>query len=423
MPGERALVEAASELVRSNPFSEAHDRAVVAMGHPAPDGPVWVDRAVRIALAEELEPTVRRIRARRHRASVRASGVACDELLDGLAAAWLGVAAPEDQSALALDWFGGTAPLDATMVASIRGARVALVESIARDWPGSSPAARAFRAALWRAAWLQDAFVDVRQLTWAPPVPVVIRGGPGAPRVRVAGLLACADPWEAVDEPPRMWRCRLPSTDAALRIREPGPGLRFIDRIETASVDVQSALVEQLGAGSPGSRWIFGVEDATTLETLDPELRLAIAGIQLEIPPLPALLEGDGLVAYVERTLANADVPDAAGRAEGIADWLEQKLGRVYDWPGHLAELSRYVRARLVGCDIEPPPATRDVPATFWAGVAEGELDADTLLSRYCTWVYALTGSYVATASRLGIDRRTVRKRVDTKLLPTFREP
>lgn len=46
-----------------------------------------------------------------------------------------------------------------------------------------------------------------------------------------------------------------------------------------------------------------------------------------------------------------------------------------------------------------------------------GSLSADALLSRYITMVYAQTRSYVTTAQRLGIDRRTVKARVDRELL------
>jgi hypothetical protein len=40
---------------------------------------------------------------------------------------------------------------------------------------------------------------------------------------------------------------------------------------------------------------------------------------------------------------------------------------------------------------------------------AAGSLSVDELLRQYCRWVYAQTGTYEATAERLGVDRRTVR--------------
>jgi DNA-binding CsgD family transcriptional regulator len=39
-------------------------------------------------------------------------------------------------------------------------------------------------------------------------------------------------------------------------------------------------------------------------------------------------------------------------------------------------------------------------------------MTADELLSRYCTLVYQMTGSYEETARRLNIDRRTVKAKL-----------
>ena len=50
-----------------------------------------------------------------------------------------------------------------------------------------------------------------------------------------------------------------------------------------------------------------------------------------------------------------------------------------------------------------------------------GALSADEMLRRYCTLVYADTGSYQETGRRLGLDRRTVREKVDVRLLDELR--
>jgi len=48
-------------------------------------------------------------------------------------------------------------------------------------------------------------------------------------------------------------------------------------------------------------------------------------------------------------------------------------------------------------------------------------LTADALVRRYCTLVYAQTGSYEETARRLQLDRRTVKSKIDPALLEDFR--
>jgi hypothetical protein len=52
--------------------------------------------------------------------------------------------------------------------------------------------------------------------------------------------------------------------------------------------------------------------------------------------------------------------------------------------------------------------------------VACGAIDADALLSRYATLVYHQAGSYEGTARRIGLDRRTVRARIDREFLASL---
>jgi hypothetical protein len=49
--------------------------------------------------------------------------------------------------------------------------------------------------------------------------------------------------------------------------------------------------------------------------------------------------------------------------------------------------------------------------------VLSGALSADELLRRYCTLVYAQTRSYQENGRRLGLDRRTVKDKLDPELL------
>jgi len=57
----------------------------------------------------------------------------------------------------------------------------------------------------------------------------------------------------------------------------------------------------------------------------------------------------------------------------------------------------------------------------FFTAARDGTLTANELLSRYCTLVYAQTGSYEETARRLELDRRTVKAKVDVTLLERLR--
>lgn len=46
-----------------------------------------------------------------------------------------------------------------------------------------------------------------------------------------------------------------------------------------------------------------------------------------------------------------------------------------------------------------------------------GRTTANELLTRYCTIVYRINGSYEETARRVGLDRRTVKNKIDSELL------
>ena len=50
-------------------------------------------------------------------------------------------------------------------------------------------------------------------------------------------------------------------------------------------------------------------------------------------------------------------------------------------------------------------------------GISGGNFTTEELLSHYCTCVYAKLKSYEATARRLGLDRRTVKSKINLTLL------
>ncbi len=125
------------------------------------------------------------------------------------------------------------------------------------------------------------------------------------------------------------------------------------------------------------------------------------------------------LVLHITRWLVG-------GEAEALADeverWVDENLGATYAWPGNVRELEQCVRNIMIRREYHPTPAPGkggggEVIDRFTQDVTSGSLTADALLGRYCTLVYARTGSYVEAAERLGLDRRTVKARIDTDWL------
>jgi transcriptional regulator with AAA-type ATPase domain len=118
------------------------------------------------------------------------------------------------------------------------------------------------------------------------------------------------------------------------------------------------------------------------------------------------------LVRFVTQHIAGEDADELADEVE---KWIETNLGRNYSWPGNIRELEQCVRNCLVRGEYHPRqlPEAQNDPTKAWLAEAErGTLTADALVSHYCRWVYRDVGTYEATADRLGLDRRTVKRRI-----------
>jgi transcriptional regulator with AAA-type ATPase domain len=121
------------------------------------------------------------------------------------------------------------------------------------------------------------------------------------------------------------------------------------------------------------------------------------------------------LVQYMARRVAGAEGEELA---DEVMRWIEENLGAGYEWPGNYRELEQCVKNVLIRRNYRPSRAAAEDPLEQFAAEARrGELTADELLTRYCTIVYAKAGSYEETARRLGLDRRTVKAKVDRELL------
>lgn len=125
------------------------------------------------------------------------------------------------------------------------------------------------------------------------------------------------------------------------------------------------------------------------------------------------------LVVFIARRIAGDEAENLAGEVE---TWIVQNLGRDYPWPGNIRELEQCVRNLIIRQQYRPRSAetsdSNDDPRReLVAAVVAGSLTAEELLCRYCTLVYAQTGSYEQAAQQLKLDRRTVKSKVDAALL------
>jgi transcriptional regulator with PAS, ATPase and Fis domain len=127
------------------------------------------------------------------------------------------------------------------------------------------------------------------------------------------------------------------------------------------------------------------------------------------------------LVVYMARRVAGAEADELVPE---VTSWIDQNLGFDYAWPGNYRELEQCVRNVLIRRNYRPAQTAGALSALDGCvdEFRSRRLTADELLCRYCTMVYAKTGSYEEAARQLQIDRRTVKSKVDSELLARLRE-
>ena len=122
------------------------------------------------------------------------------------------------------------------------------------------------------------------------------------------------------------------------------------------------------------------------------------------------------LVGFITARLVSTK-EEGDSLADEVVAWIDQSLGRSYDWPGNFRELEQCVRNVIVHGSYQPLRRMKDRQGDAMHQLThqmrEGSLPADEVVTQYVRWVYAQTGSYEGTARRLGLDRRTVKARVD----------
>ncbi len=213
-------------------------------------------------------------------------------------------------------------------------------------------------------------------------------------------------------------------------------GTVFLDEIGDVDVSVQVKLLrviqtrtfQRLGDTTP--RRFEGKLIAATNRDLSEEIRKGrfrddfyyrLCADTIHTPSLAEQLAGSTdelqhLVRFIAARVAGER--EAEGLAREVTRALETSPGRDYRWPGNFRELEQCVRSVMLRGAYVPASAPHgDARRRIADAVLSGNLSADDLLRNYCTLLYASTRNYSHVAERLGVDRRTVRAKVDLKLL------
>jgi len=219
----------------------------------------------------------------------------------------------------------------------------------------------------------------------------------------------------------------------------PPLGTVFLDEIGELDPSIQVKLLRVLETrafsrlGETGTREFRGKIIAATNRDLAHEMRSAAFREDLyyrlcsDIITTPSLRERladepaelSNLIAFLTLKIVGGEAQAVAGEVE---EWIAKHLGEDYGWPGNVRELEQCVRNVLIRREYRPPsegtfPRSTLPSDALAEAVREGALSADELLERYCTLVYARTGSFEKAARHLKLDRRTVKAKVSEKML------
>ena len=139
-----------------------------------------------------------------------------------------------------------------------------------------------------------------------------------------------------------------------------------------------------------------------------------LAGYVLHVPPLRDRRDDIPRLGrhFVRRYIGEDELPEVWERVEG---WLERVRRIPHGWPGNVRELQNMLRSVILGLapPLEPKPVSQrgeDLPEAIAAGSASLREVEDWYVSRVLA---RQDGSSTAAARVLGIDRGTVRRRLE----------
>ena len=97
---------------------------------------------------------------------------------------------------------------------------------------------------------------------------------------------------------------------------------------------------------------------------------------------------------------------------EMVHEVINKGVGKGYGWPGNVREMEQAVRRILLTRHYEgnDKATTTDLRKRLFEGIDAGTLDADAVLSAYCSLLFQRYGNYEEVARRTNLDRRTVKK-------------
>ena len=119
-------------------------------------------------------------------------------------------------------------------------------------------------------------------------------------------------------------------------------------------------------------------------------------------------LELEDLINVIVTRILGLQAPAVV---KNLLELVVEEVGLNYEWPGNVRELAQCVRRLLLNRQYEGLLQEADRRSTqFDMDFYRGNIDAQTLVKRYCHSLYRRYGTYGEVARRTKLDRRTVKK-------------
>ncbi len=217
----------------------------------------------------------------------------------------------------------------------------------------------------------------------------------------------------------------------------PAVGSVFLDELGEMDLAIQVKLLRVIetrrfsAVGDTAAREFHGKLIAATNRELPMEIRAGrfredlyyrLCADLIQTPPLAdQIRDSPGVLHELVHYMTLRTVGDEAERClPEVEQWITKNLPAGYAWPGNYRELEQCVRNVIIRGSYRPLEQGAGSAASgddeFFARFRSGDLSADELLSNYAARVYRLTGSYEEAARKMGIDRRTVKAKVELYL-------
>ena len=211
----------------------------------------------------------------------------------------------------------------------------------------------------------------------------------------------------------------------------PPSGCVFLDELAEMDMAIEVKLLRVLETrrfspvGDTAEREFHGKLIAATNRDLPSEIRAGrfredlyyrLCADQIHTPSLAdQIADSPGVLRELVRYMLSRTVGEEAEPClPEVEKWMSAHLPAGYAWPGNYRELEQCVRNVIIRSSYRPLQAAAAAQEDDWISkFRAGAFTAGDLLARYAAQVYRLTGSYEEAARRMGVDRRTVKAKVE----------